>query len=89
MSAAGTRSRPTSVSLSVSAILGLVFGALGSGFALALLIFLGCLAVLALWHLIDLVGHLIGQVSGPGGPPAGPDVEQTTVLPHDHRSWPR
>lgn len=58
----GHMERPTGVQLSAAGIFGIVFGALGAGFALALGLFLMITGVLALWRIVTLLGYLAAAV---------------------------
>lgn len=64
----GQMDRPTGGQLAGAAVLGIVFGALGAGFALALGLTLLVLGVLALWRVVTLLGYLVdGQRPVPAG----------------------
>lgn len=54
----GHMERPTPGQFGAAGILGIVFGALGAGFALALGLFLLIAGVLALWRIVTLLGYL-------------------------------
>ncbi len=58
----GHMERPTSVQLAAAGIFGIVFGALGAGFTLALGLFLMITGVLALWRIVTLLGYLVAAV---------------------------
>ncbi len=52
---------PTGAQLSTAAILGIVFGALSGGFAMALLITLACVATVGVWQCVTLLGYIAAQ----------------------------
>lgn len=56
--------RPTSGQLAVAAILGLVFGALGGGFAAALELFLTATIAVGVWQAVTLLAVIADRLDG-------------------------